>query len=181
MQISTMISTRVILSEAELKEAAIEFVKARTEVPADATFAVDFEDDNAGDLTAVVDITGTAGSAGTTTPAADKPKATRSPKTTVTKTPEPAAETKAEEPPFVEDLVSIEEAKVIEQLKVEETQAEEVQVAEPQPENAKVETKSIGRIFPETSTSAPPAPPPEEVDPAVKAKSLFANLSKPTN
>ena len=38
MQISTKISTQIVLSQDELKQAAIEFVKANTEVPADATF-----------------------------------------------------------------------------------------------------------------------------------------------
>lgn len=179
MQISTMISTRVILSEAELKEAAIEFVKSRTEVPTDATYVVEFEDDHDGDLITFVDITGTAGSTGPVTPAADKPKATRAPKTTVTKAPEPVVETlqlvaatQTEDLPFVEDV-----AKIVEQLKVEETQAAE---AEAELETPKVETKPLGRIFPDTTNSAPVLPV-EEVDPTVKAKSLFANLSKPTN
>lgn len=177
MQISTMISTRVILSEAELKEAAIEFVKSRTEVPTDATYVVEFEDDHDGDLITFVDITGTAGSTGPVTPAADKPKATRGPKTIktpelVAETIQTVAETQTEDLPFVEDV-----AKIVEQLKVEETQAAE---AEAEPETPKAETKPLGRIFPDATNSAPVLPV-EEVDPTVKAKSLFANLTKPTN
>lgn len=179
MQISTKISTQIVLSQDELKEAAIDYVKARTEVPADATFEVDFADDQKGDLTAIIDITGT------TLVAADKPKPTR-PRATPKPKDEPKDGTKEEEP--VVEAQGEPEPEPALRTDPENRQdpnnpdppSEEEPPFETEKPVEKVEVKPTSKIFPDTTTSAP-TPPKAEPDPAVNVKSLFANLSKPTN
>lgn len=188
MQISTQISTQVILNQDDLTEAIIEYIKARTDLPADSKFAVDFEDDvvNPHDLTAVVNIT-----AATNTAAA--PATTSKPATTPRKA-KPAAATAAPAPvtTVVEQPVEQPNISAAPEDRQDPNQPEDppFDVEEPAkaaeiPVQAVVKsldsaTSSTPKIFPDTTTSAP-TPKIEEVDPAVKAKSLFANLSKPTN
>jgi len=188
MQISTKISTQIVLSQDELKTAAIEFIKTRTEVPADATFEVDFADDTADTnlLTAIIDITGTIAAVTSAEKPARKPRADKS---------------KPAEEPNVATTVT--EANVNTTTMSEVLEAAGVTVGEEEKPNISTSpedrqdpadskppfeidppdfsaTKKAG-IFGQTETSAPVIPNPEpEVDPATKAKSLFANLSKPT-
>jgi hypothetical protein len=174
MQISTarvVTVTQVILNQDELKEAVLAFIKAKVELAAapDAKIDVEFADDDKGDLAGFIDITSTAGDlpaekpAPTTKPAS-KPRSTKPipapaplPAATIEAAPEPEVK---DEPPFDVDPPKPETAPVQE------------------PAKAKPVTATT-KIFPDVSTSAPPPPPAAEVDPTVKAKSLFANLGKP--
>lgn len=183
MQISTKISTQVILSQNELKEAAIEFVKNRTDVPADAKFEVDFADDERADLTAIIDISGTMLPTANDKPSTGRTRAPKAdkPATTTTQTAPPPAETPVETPP---------ETPVVTEETTPATPEQTGDVSDsPLPDDEKVvettkqvipaTTSPIGRIFPDIKTSAPPVK--EEEDAGDKVKSLFANFTKPTN
>lgn len=185
MQISTKVSTQVILTQDELKEAAIEFVKARTPVPSDATFVVDFADDQRGDLTAIIDITGTMLDTG------GKSRSSRAekPKTAVVNTAPAPATTPVEEKPNIssnpENRVDPgnqdEPENTAEEPLVDETGSAPQTPATTTPAAEVGSTPATGgplKIFPNLHSSAPTPPKPEE-DPTVKAKSLFANLTKP--
>lgn len=183
MQISTKVSTQVILSQDELKAAAIEFVKTNMEVPTDAAFEVDFADDVKGDLTAIIDITGTISSA----PAPKAKASTRAAKATPAQVkPAEAADTatQANISASPEDRQDPDATPPFEVDPEPETQPEPeaAQAEEPAPAPAAAAANdskpATPKIFPDTSSSAP-VPPKAEEDPTVKAKSLFANLTRP--
>lgn len=187
MQISTQISTQIILNQGELTEAIIEYIKARTDLPADSKFAVEFEDDVNSDLTAVVSITGSSAATGApvvTPKAAAKPA--RAPKPAVVAAPAVNANVVAtvEEQPNI--TANPEDRKDPNDPPFEvdpTTESEVVNTAEAKPAETPtgLGTSAATKIFPDANTSAPTPPAVEEPDPKVKAKSLFANLAKPTN
>lgn len=195
MKISTQISTQIILNQAELTEAIIEYIKARTDLPSDSKYAVDFEDDvaNPNDLTAVVNITAATG--GTVVPAATAPS---KPAKTRNSTPRATAPATVETAPVAEPVVTAADPDVDTAL-VNESRAnitanpedrQDPDTAEPLTSEDvpfDVDTPAasgaapVTKIFAEAHTSAPPTPTEEEPDPATKVKSLFANLAKPAN
>lgn len=168
------ISTKVVLNEAEIKEAVVEYLGAKLDLPGTPTFTVDFADDTGEDLNAIVDIV----SDDAEPKVKDQPKA--APKATGRgkKAAEPVqAETAAvaadkapwEEPAAVTEEPATESAETEKVEEAVETNVVPIAAAAP---------KSAG-IFPSAQTSAPePAKP--VADP-VAAKSLFANLTKPAH
>lgn len=188
MQISTKISTQIVLNQDEIKEAIIDFVKAKTTLPADAKFDVEFEDDLQGDLSAIVDIAANSTevpvSAVVEALKAQQPKSTRAPKVTAPKPQEPVAETEkpniSENPEDRQDPANPEDPPFDVDPPADGTAVQDPPQTEKPAETPAPVVAAAPKIFPQTGTSAP-TPPVEEPDPATKAKSLFANLTKPTN
>ena len=170
MQIST--STRIVLSQDELKEAAFAFVMAKMPTM-DAKYTVEFEDDDNGDLTAVINIQSEDGS----DLAKPEPKKTRGRKASSVKAAEPVVEVDAEDDAKDEYSEGSQEptedsaTEAPEETDTKEETADEAPVAAEAPSN---------KIFPDIGTSAPATAKPE-TPPAASPKSLFANLTKPVN
>jgi hypothetical protein len=208
MKISTklQIHTHIVLTQDELRDVITDHIKTRIELdlPVDAEFVIDFADDDAGDLTALIDITSTAEmneSSRNQVPNAKRGPykiKTVDPKTATSKPRTPTQSEKSETPETPEEPKT--EAGV--QVEAEEDDIpfdpdspkkdvavavavavpEKVEPATPEDEAiAMAPHQTTKRIFAQTTTSAPPAVPELDLDPTVKAKSLFANLAKPTN
>jgi hypothetical protein len=176
MKISTQISKQIILSQEELREAAINFALTQTELPG-SSIKVEFEDDDNGDLTAIINVK--AEDVGEQ----DEPKVAAKPRGRPRKEPAavaapvqqeiiqttvapPEAMTEAAaDVPWIQNLPPVQEAPVADEKPVNATPVEL-----PEKKNA---------IFPDIKSSAPVA---QGAPVAVgNAKSLFANLTKPTH
>lgn len=176
MKISTQITTQIVLNQAELTEAIIDYIKARTELPADSKFAVDFEDDTTttpADLTAVVNITGSTGA----TVAPVTTKATRKVSAKAAPAAAPAeVETAPETTPNISAQPEDRKDPAVEAANDEVSPPFDTEVAVPNFNGAAPE--AAVKIFPETGTSAPSLATQSE-EPPKPVKSLFANLTKP--
>lgn len=172
MQIQSRVATVITLNQDEIDQAVIEFVKSRTTLGADAKFKVEYDDAVEGnDLTATVSVDAIVEqeSEFDKFKAPVKPRGPRIVRNSEKTQPEPEApapltsqqasepdKVKPNDPPFDPDPPKT--------------------PAEPAAETVPPTTK----IFTQTESSAPPTPAAEEPDPATKAKSLFANLAKPS-
>lgn len=200
MQISTRVvsSTQIILNQDDISAAIDAFVRAQASISDDAKVDIDFKGalEASSEISVEVISESLEGAVGNQVRERGKP-APGSGRTRRTKeeiaedeeaekaeragnepTPEPVAETKPNISATPEDRQdpAVEEPAA----EVVETKADEPPF---EPDNAVEETEpkpTTGlSIFTSTKTSAPPAPVAEEPTPEVKAKSLFANLTKP--
>lgn len=177
MQISTQM--KVVLTQEELKRAAIDYVMNSLGKEEDVNnFTVEFEDDSKGDLTAIINIeTSEDDGAGR-----EEKKVVRRGRRTKAQIEEDnkkaaveaaeaaqSSESTAEEPKEAKPSISTDP---------ENRQEVQEEPAKPVEETA---TSNVTKIFPDNISSAAPSTPVPEVDPAVAAKSLFANLTKPTH
>jgi hypothetical protein len=162
------ISTQVTLNQKELDEAVVAYVADKMGLQENAEVTVEFVDDdrNKGELQAIVNIS--AGGEAPTKPAA---KAAPAPKRERAKAERVKAE--AEQPKAA--ITSTPEG---ENVKAAISTGEERKAPDDEPPFAVEAPKTAPKIFPDASTSAPASLPQPDV--SATAKSLFANLIKPT-
>ncbi|AZO48038.1 hypothetical protein [Mesorhizobium sp. M4B.F.Ca.ET.058.02.1.1] len=175
------IKMRAVLSQAELEEAVRLFVRQELPSATDQNITVTFEDDKDGNLTAAVDIDSADGGEAPS----QKPKTTRKKAIQGAKDATVVAEQASEEKP-AETTANVQEesesaADASKDLPWKEdaagTDQPIVKEDKPvtQPNEIPAETT---KIFPDAVSSAAPSAP--KPDTAAAAKSLFANLTKPT-
>lgn len=181
MKISTQISTQIVLSEEELREAVIAFVTANAEVPENPEFTVDFEDPNGDNLEAIVNIKGGIEAVGK--PAKPKQTRTRKSNNAGALVTVEAAVAAAEANQEQEAVASEPESEIVQETAADDTPpfvvdepAAGVIAAEPEPET-KLPDPVKSSIFPDLKSSVASTPPAPAPAPNA-AKSLFANLVK---
>jgi hypothetical protein len=151
------ISTQVVLSEIELKEAAADYVRANMVLAENSEISVEFVDSEAGELTAVVLVSSGGSAPAKSVKAAEKPA------------PAPKKDKPRREPV---------KAEAKEEAKAAISTGEERKAPDDEPPFEVEAPKTAPKIFPDASTSAPASLPQPDV--SATAKSLFANLIKPT-
>ncbi|RWB40479.1 MAG: hypothetical protein EOQ44_25410 [Mesorhizobium sp.] len=193
------IKMQAVLAQSELEEAVRLYVRQELPAADGQNITVEFEDDKNGNLTAIVVIDNAEGGEAPAT-ANQKPKTTRKKAAAPATAPaEQASEQKTAE--IYEQSESAAEAAQDLPWKEDEPkdpgEAQTTIVAEAekpvtQPNEIPAETAKLfttsepaaapaatNKIFPDPDSSAAPSAPPK-IDPAAQAKSLFANLTKPT-
>lgn len=177
------IKMQAVLSQLDLEEAVRLFVRQEFPAAADQNITVTFEDDKEGNLTALAVVDNAAGGA---EPASQKPKATGRGKKAAAAAATVAADAKEDENQAQEEG---QQAPWEDPANTAEAEAHETAVAAHEADrNTTIAaetavpqtTGATTKIFPDLTSSAAPATPKPAVDPASAAKSLFANLTKPT-
>lgn len=165
-----LINMQIVLNQLEMEEAIRNFVRTEVPVAEDQNITVIFEDDKDGNLQAIVVVE----RGGVVI---DEPKPAKATRTRKTNTPVKAA---APEPETEEDAIEAEQAEQAAETTVAAmTQDEPETVSNGEAKSADPAPVNPMKIFPETGTSAPVTH--KAVEPTVAAKSLFANLVKPTH
>ncbi|RUX60175.1 hypothetical protein [Mesorhizobium sp. M7A.F.Ca.CA.002.12.1.1] len=176
------IKMQAVLAQLELEEAVRLFVRQEFPAAADQNITVTFEDDKDGNLTALAVVDNAVGGA---EPAGQKPKTTGRGKKAAAAAATVAADVKEDEIEQTENQVeSTEVAEAGEQTaaaaggpdNTPPFDVDETKTAQPN----EVQASAPLKIFPDLTSSAAPSTPKPATDPAVAAKSLFANLTKPT-
>ena len=156
---------KIILTQNEIEETLRDSVLQQISIRDDQDITIDFEDDKDGNLTAVIGVEKSRSSEKSETAPQPAAKPRGRPRKEKAAAPEPMEEgvTTAPEVPWEEEPTKAAEAQERLQEHLEEVKA------------IKEEAKTALKIFPEATSSAPPAAP----KPAVN--SLFANLTKPVH
>jgi len=176
---------KIVLNQTEIESAIQEFLQqsdSMITLRADQEVAITFDtDENDNSVQAILDITDADRSDDDSSDDSSKSPRTGAKKTRAKRTPKASSEAASDEvKSAVTSMSELGNAPWTEETKIETPGLEQVSEEAPkEPEETAPEPdKSSVKIFPDLGSSAAPSnKPPEE---AVSAKSLFANLTKPT-